>query len=85
MTAGHLKRAQSCLEANLAQEPAAATAADARRRLADRWIAYAEERIAANDFAEAEKALAFTRHWQPAHPKLKATRARLKRARGASP
>lgn len=85
MTAGHLHRAQSCLEANLAQEPAAATAGDARRRLADRWIAYAEERIAANDFVEAEKALAFTRHWQPAHPKLQATRARLKRARGASP
>ncbi len=84
MTENQLKRAQSCLEANLALEPYSSAATDARNRLADRWLAYAEERIAASDYPEAEVALASVRHWQPAHPKLKATTARLKRARGES-
>jgi len=84
MTAGHLKRAQTCLEAKLALEPTAPTASAARQRLADRWLAYAEERIGANDYEEADKALGFTRRWQPAHPKLKATTTRLRRARGGS-
>ncbi len=84
MTDNQLKRAQSCLEANLALEPYSAAASDARSRLADRWLAYAEERIAAGDYPEAEAALASARQWQPSHPKLKATTARLKRARGES-
>jgi len=84
MTANQLKRAQSCLEANLAVEPYSPAANDARSRLADRWLAYAEERIAASDFPEAEAAMASARHWQPTHPKLEATAARLKRARGKS-
>ena len=84
MTDSQLKRAQSCLEANLAQEPVSAIANQARHRLADRWLAYAEERIGASDYPEAEKAVAFARRWQPAHPLLKKTAARLRRARGAS-
>jgi tetratricopeptide (TPR) repeat protein len=84
MTAGHLKRAQSCLEANLALEPTGSAANAARQRLADRWLGYAEERIAANDFDEAEKALEFARHWQPGHPMLKTMATRLRRARRGS-
>jgi len=84
MTANQLRRAQSCLEAKLALEPYSPEANDARSRLADRWLAYAEERIAASDFPEAEAALASARHWQPTHPRLKATAERLKRARGES-
>jgi tetratricopeptide (TPR) repeat protein len=85
MTGNQLKRAQTCLEANLSLEPYSAAANDARHRLADRWLAYAEERIAASDYPEAEMALAFARQWQPTHPKLKVTMARLQRARGSSP
>lgn len=82
LTDSQLKRAQTCLEANLALEPYSAAATDARHRLADRWLAYAEERIAASDYPEAESALAHARQWQPAHPKLESTALRLKRARG---
>jgi tetratricopeptide (TPR) repeat protein len=84
LVAGQLRRAQTCLEANLAQEPAGPAAADARQQLAERWLAYAEERIGASDYAEAEKAIGFARHWQPRHPRLKATAERLRRARGNS-
>ena len=84
LTANQIKRAQSCLEARLLLEPGLANAGEARHRLADRWLAYAEERIGASDYAEAEKALQSVRQWQPAHPMLKATMARLRKARGAS-
>ena len=84
MTDNQLKRAQSCLEANLTLEPYSPAATDARNRLADRWLAYAEERIAASDYVEAESALASARRWQPSHPKLKETTGRLQRARGES-
>lgn len=80
---GHLKRAQSCLEAFVVQE--ASSAADqARRRMAERWLAYAEERIGASDFSEAETALANVRHWQPTHPGLADAATRLRTARGTS-
>lgn len=84
MTDNQLRRAQACLDASLTLDPASARAREARRRLADRWLAYAEERIGASDYAEAERALALASGLQPAHPKLKATQARLRRARGAS-
>lgn len=84
MTDNQLKRAQSCLEANLTVEPYSPAATDARNRLAERWLAYAEERIAASDHVEAEAALASARRWQPSHPKLKPMTARLQRARGES-
>jgi tetratricopeptide (TPR) repeat protein len=84
MTDNQLKRAQNCLEANLSLDSASPAAADARNRLANRWLAYAEERIAAGDYPEAGAALSNARQWQPAHPKLEATSARLNRARGES-
>lgn len=81
---GQLKRAQSCLEAYVVQE-ASPEADKARRRMAERWLAYADERIGASDFAEAEIALAHVRHWQPAHPGLAGATTRLRTARGVSP
>lgn len=81
---GQLKRAQSCLEAYVVQE-ASPAAEKARRRMAERWIAYADERIGASDFTEAETALAHVRHWQPAHPGLPGAITRLRTARGNSP
>lgn len=81
---GQLKRAQLCLEAYVVQE-ASPAAELARRKMAERWLGYAQERIAAGDFTEAQTALAHVRHWQPAHPGLaKATR-RLRTARGIRP
>ena len=81
---GQLKRAQSCLEAMVVQDASPATDR-AQRRMAERWLAYADERIGASDFIEAEKALAHVRHWQSAHPGLKGAVARLRAARGSSP
>lgn len=79
---GHLKRAQSCLEASLALDPVSAQTRDGMERLAGRWLAYAEERIGASDYVEAETAVAFARRWQPTHPLLKPTAERLQQARG---
>ena len=81
---GQLKRAQSCLEAFVVQE-ASPAAEQGRRRMAERWLAYADERIGASDFVQAESALAHARHWQPAHPGLAGATARLRTARGAGP
>ena len=79
-----LGRAQACLEARMLQDAAAGTEA-ARGALAERWLAYAQERIGAGDWGEAERALGNVRRWQPAHPLLDATQARLRTARGQSP
>ena len=79
-----LGRAQACLEARMLQDAAAGTES-ARGALADRWLAYAQERIGAGDWREAERALGNVRRWQPAHPSLEATQARLRTARGQSP
>lgn len=84
MTGNQLRRAQTCLEAHLAMEPGSAFATRARQRLAERWLAYAEERIGASDYPQAEQALAQARRWQPGHAMLDATQARLQRARGAA-
>jgi len=81
---GQLNRAQSCLEAVVVQDASPATD-QARRRMAERWLAYADERIGASDFVEAETAIAHARRWQPTHPGLKGAAARLRTARGASP
>ena len=81
---GQLKRAHSCLEAYVVQE-ASPAAEQARGRMAERWLAYADERIGASDFAEAENALAHVRHWQPAHPGLAGATTRVRTARGTSP
>ena len=81
---GQLQRAQSCLEAMVVQESSPATE-QARQRMAERWLAYVDERIGAGDFPEAQSALVYAQHWQPAHPGLKGATARLRTARGASP
>ena len=84
MASGRLVPAQSCLEAWLAQEPTAAKGNAARQALAERWLAYADERIGASDWAQARLALDGVRRWQPRNPQLRAAEARLRRARGGS-
>lgn len=81
---GQLRRAQACLEASVAQD-ASAAANPARARLAERWLGYAEERIGAGDWSEAESAIAHARQWQPANPGIAAASARLRTARGKTP
>jgi hypothetical protein len=85
MAAGKLRRVDACLEAWLAPDPAAEGIAEARRQVAERWLAYADERIGAGDWTEARHALAAARHWQPTHPALPAAQARLARAQGLQP
>ncbi len=82
MTDGQLSKAQSCLEARLTLDPLAASAHEARHRLAERWLAYAEERIAASDYPEANRALAYARRWEPNHPRIDAIAKRLRQAKG---
>lgn len=77
---GRLNRAQACLEASV-QVDAASASASSRQRLAERWLAYAEERIGASDWTEAEKAIGRARQWQPAHPRLAGLERRLRTAR----
>lgn len=82
LTHNQLKYAQSCLEAHLALDPAAGWVSEASHRLAERWLAYAEERIAASDYGVATAALNAAQRWQPSHPQLPTIRARLRQAQG---
>jgi tetratricopeptide (TPR) repeat protein len=84
MATGKLRRAESCLDRWMAPDPAADGLADARRQLAERWLAYADERIGASDWDEAARALDAAGRWQPDHVQLPAARARLARARGGA-
>jgi hypothetical protein len=81
---GKLGRAQACLEARMLQDAAAVPGA-ARTALGERWLGYAQERIGAGDWAEAERALSNARRWQPGNPAVEATQARLRTARRGAP
>lgn len=81
---GKLGRAQACLDARVLQDASAATE-PARLALCERWLGYAEERIGAGDWAEAERALGNARRWQPGHAGVKAAEARLRTARRDAP
>lgn len=52
-----LRRAQSCLQAWQTLQPGHAELADARRRMAQKWIAVGDERLGAGDVAFAAQAL----------------------------
>ena len=82
MADGRLTQAQSCLEASIALDPITAQTREAMLQLAGRWLAYAEERIGASDYKEAERAIASARRWQPGHPGIKPIATRLQQARG---
>ena len=81
----HLQRAQECLETRMAMAPGRGTSEQDRHRLADRWIARAEERLGASDWTAAEAALGSARRWRSEDPRVKDLATRLRRARGASP
>ena len=82
MLENDLGRAQACLQALIAMDPGDARLAPARAQLCERWLAYAEERIGASEFASARRALAAAQALDPAHPRLPAMEARLRQAEG---
>lgn len=82
MEQNRLVRAQSCLDAQLALDPAD-DARTVRHRLAERWLGFAEERIAASDYSSASTALTRARQLEPSNARWPGLSARLKQAQGS--
>ena len=79
MTENALGRARACLDALEARRGVLAAE---RRRLADRWLGYAEERLGASELEPARRALRAARDLDPANPRLALIAERLRRAGG---
>jgi hypothetical protein len=75
-----LGRADACLDAWQVLDGGSATVARARRRLAERWLAFGDERLAAGELQRAASALAAARASDPATPGLDAFAQRLRAA-----
>lgn len=82
LAGNRLSRAQSCLDARAARDAGSAALLADRRRLADRWLAFADERLGANELALARRAMLSAQALDPAHPGLPAMAERLARAGG---
>ena len=82
LAGNRLSAAQACLDARLARERGGDALAADRRRLADRWLAFADERLGANELALARRALQSAQAVDPTHPGLAALSERLARAGG---
>ena len=76
----NLRRAGACLDAQQALEGQSAAVAQARRRLAERWLAFGDERLGAGELQRAASALAAARATDPAAPGLAAFARRLQAA-----
>ncbi len=82
LAGNRLSRAQACLDARAVRERGGDGLAGDRRRLADRWLAFAEERLGANELALARRALDSAQALDPTHPGLAVIAERLRRAGG---
>ncbi|MDG2525863.1 hypothetical protein P6166_10915 [Stenotrophomonas sp. HITSZ_GD] len=82
LRANRVRGAQSCLDAWQALAVRDASLADARRRLAQRWIAVGSERLGAGDAAFAAEAARQARRLDPAAPELADFQARVRAAEG---
>jgi hypothetical protein len=82
LASNRLSGAQACLDARAVRARGSDELAADRRRLADRWLAFAEERLGANELALARRALASVQALDPAHPGLAPLAERLARAGG---
>lgn len=82
LAGNRLSRAQSCLDARAARDAGSPGLLTDRRRLADRWLAFADERLGANELVLARRALASATALDPTHPGLAAIAERLVRAGG---
>ena len=68
LRANNLARARGCLDARAALGDDASTLRQARRRLAQRWLAIGDERLGAGNLAGADAALALARDIDPGVP-----------------
>ncbi|PRH83452.1 hypothetical protein [Arenimonas caeni] len=82
LAGNRLGAAQACLDAMAVRERGGGSLDDDRRRLADRWLAFAEERLGASELALARRALDAARGVDPSNPRLDAFAERLRRAGG---
>ncbi len=83
MRGNDLRRAGACLDARDVLGETGPEVAKARRRLAERWLAYGDERLGAGELQRAQGALMAARERDPAVPGLAAFAARVQAA-GAS-
>ncbi|KFN51414.1 hypothetical protein [Arenimonas composti] len=79
LASNRLSRAQACLDAMAARVPGEGLA-DERRRLGNRWLAFAEERLGAGELALARRALVSAEQVDPGNPGLASMRERLRKA-----
>ncbi|HEX5693747.1 MAG TPA: hypothetical protein VFY00_03910, partial [Arenimonas sp.] len=82
LAGNRLGAAQACLDAMSVRDRGGDDLANERRRLADRWLAFGEERLGAGEFALARRALSAARDVDPSNPQLDAFDQRLRRAGG---
>lgn len=80
LSANDLARARSCLDARESLGEDAAALAQARRRLAQRWLAIGDERLGTGSVAAASAALASARALDPATPGIGEFQERLRAA-----
>ena len=80
LSANSLGRAADCLEARDLLGDDATGVAQARRRLAQRWLAIGDERLAGGQLANAQAALATARAIDPSAPGLTEFEQRLRTA-----
>jgi hypothetical protein len=76
----NLGRADACLDAWQVLAGGGGAVAQARQRLAGRWLAFGDERLAAGELARARSALAAARANDPNAPGLDAFAQRLQAA-----
>ncbi|WP_374604872.1 hypothetical protein [Arenimonas sp.] len=82
LAGNRLGAAQACLDALVVRDRGGDELAADRRRLADRWLAFGEERLGAGEFALARRALSAAREVDPSNPRLQTFAERLRRAGG---
>lgn len=82
LAGNRLGAAQACLDAMAVQLRGGDDLAAERRRLADRWLAFGEERLGASEYALARRALRAATEIDPANPRLEAFAERLRQAGG---
>ena len=76
----NLARARACLDARSSLSEDDAALREARRRLAQRWLAVGDERLAAGELQSAGAALAAARNNDPALPGIPEFAERLRTA-----
>lgn len=82
LAGNRLGAAQACLDALVVRDRGGEELTNDRRRLADRWLAFGEERLGAGEFALARRALSAAREVDPSNPRLETFAERLRRAGG---